>query len=655
MYDQYVEDCKCLVHQMKQEEKDLRLRRRWLLGLGLSRREQNHLESLIPPNDKFVPEWVLREDDLSYESIKTFVEKTHGIQEKKRKHHVAEEEIQVFESPNKDIIKYIISLLDEMTNKGLFSLTEILNNGSVVNSHKTRKKMKKIVIEFLPKLLECHDDQSKIKRKQLKHLLTDPQYFSQNESTLSNPSQSFRAVCIDVLSRLEELPFVALDAMRRNLSEVKGYTPRLLQKRSGWSLKRLIELIRRKSKQMLREFGDANEPPEPLVKALAVAQLMLKPDSRTLFSNVSPDIEMLQTDIMSAIQLVQDIRKISPLTLKKLQVMLDPDAEASERSTRLRTPMKNLLTEYLLECSNMDTIPKPLLEAVRIILNRPSQKSQSPKILSTEEIQEEVNQLLNLSAQAKQIVWDYLPENEFDSNFAEAYMDDVDECCCDESGGSEIPNFISGHTRYGSNTTSDIYCQPESVGENSPVDYFKSPGSSSLAENCPPLLSPNTHSSIKLEPIHITETTSVQNVVGTRSMDYGNGVQTHPHFYKCSFNGGPSECFDNGMKDSKADLGCMPKFQASSNNSSKCTDGEKNKLENEYLIIQEACDETSMLAYSLVDHVFNGVRMSQISKAPKRKGFCDDGVGSVLISALELLMPSFPTSEKEELKVFLGI
>ncbi|CAH9084925.1 unnamed protein product [Cuscuta europaea] len=561
-----------------------------------------------------------------------------------RKNYVDEEEIRLFDSPDKDMIKYSISLLDEMTNKGLFSLTEILTNGSV-HFPKTKKKMKNIIQEFIPRLFESRDDQSRIKLKQVKQLLTDPQYFLLNEPALSNPTQSLRTAIIDVLPRLEELSFATLDAMHRNLREVKGYTPKSQHKKPGRTLESLIRQIRKKSMKLLQRFGDGDEPPRPLTKALSVAYLMLKPELRNVFSNVSPEIEKLRTDIMSAIQLVKAKRKVSPIDMKKCILMLDPEfkEKASEKSC-VRTVLKNLLTAYLLECCNMDTIPECLLETVRFIIDISEKKSasctgntsrQATRALAwshpkcAEKVQEEVHLLLNLSALAKQIVWDFLPENKFDKDFADAYMDDdyVEECCYDGAGGgSEFQDSISGHIRYYSNNNTDgINCQSESVGETIPVDNSKSPASSSPAEMLTPFyFSPNKNISLQ--------------------QDCGNGYEVHSHnsrlssahgLSKISSCNGGSEKYDDGLEESKA------------------------RLENAYLNIQEACDETSMFAYSFVGHVLNGLDKLEIAphanaSEPSRT-MCEDGVGSVVMNALELLLPSFPIRGKDELRVFMGL
>lgn len=60
----FSDDCKVLLHQMKHQEKQLIRKRRWLMGLPLSK----SLKKLKSPSlkNKSLPESLLREDDVSY-------------------------------------------------------------------------------------------------------------------------------------------------------------------------------------------------------------------------------------------------------------------------------------------------------------------------------------------------------------------------------------------------------------------------------------------------------------------------------------------------------------------------------------------------------------------------------------------------------------
>ncbi|XP_019192848.1 PREDICTED: uncharacterized protein LOC109187182 [Ipomoea nil] len=268
-------------------------------------------------------------------------------------------------------------------------------------------------------------------------------------------------------------------------------------------------------------------------------------------------------------------------------------------------------------------------------------------------------------------------------------MEDVEEC--DESGYDSHDNICS-------HPPDDLDCQSESVGETSTVDS-KSPVSSSLAENVTPLFSPNKKLSIKLESMNITEKNSLESCAFLRSSKIfddtssidengdqagstGQQRQTCSYIDKDGFSSissanGLSGRLHDGLKEPKTELGYKPKF-ASSNflQADTTVVNDKSNFENKYLIIQEACDETSMFAYSFVDQVLNELarldrlempkdHMSNLqadalglknSKGPtRRQTFGEDGVGSVMINVLEVLMPSFPSREKEELKVLMGI
>ena len=83
----------------------------------------------------------------------------------------------------------------------------------------------------------------------------------------------------------------------------------------------------------------------------------------------------------------------------------------------------------------MDLIPEYLLEAIFEINRCQSSSRSSVK----EEIEEEVECLLCLSAQTKQIVWDLNPEIDVDLDFSDAYMEDLEESDDDEEEEVELP------------------------------------------------------------------------------------------------------------------------------------------------------------------------------------------------------------------------
>lgn len=148
--------------------------------------------------------------------------------------------------------------------------------------------------------------------------------------------------------------------------------------------------------EMLSKIDEGDELQEPLTKAMSVAGLTLKLilgcPYVTEFRKFSPEIEVLQNEIAKAIWLLN--KKVRFSELNNLQLLLDPNAKLTNRS--LRMAIRNMLTEYLLECSDMDSIPEWLLETLAII-NRCS-RSAPFRYFSKKEIEKEVECILSVGA-----------------------------------------------------------------------------------------------------------------------------------------------------------------------------------------------------------------------------------------------------------------
>ncbi|KAL6978714.1 hypothetical protein U1Q18_020380 [Sarracenia purpurea var. burkii] len=86
-------------------------------------------------------------------------EKGLGACDFEKESHVDQDNVQISDLPN-DLID-LLSMLDDMTNRGLQLLAEILTCGSI-KFEKTRRKMKKIIRESLPEALERGEDNYKI-------------------------------------------------------------------------------------------------------------------------------------------------------------------------------------------------------------------------------------------------------------------------------------------------------------------------------------------------------------------------------------------------------------------------------------------------------------------------------------------------------------
>ncbi|MCD7472479.1 hypothetical protein HAX54_013726 [Datura stramonium] len=701
----YMEDCKDLVYQLKEQDKELRLKRRWLMDLHLSEREQKKMERLKPPGDMSLPESLLREDDLHYENIRTSVAKAFGVHKGGRKCHTAPATLLSNSAEN---LRGIYAMLDKMNNKGLCCIAEAVTGGSIT-IEKTNWQMRRIIKQFLPKILHKHDDSSQSRIKQISQLLKDPQNFRVNHGVSCSTSESFRSSAIYVLDRLEELSLLTLSKMYRNLRDVTGYIPNMQPKRICWNIERLVKQIRRTSLGMLSDYEEGDEPPEPLAKALSVAALMLKPEldycpSQMVFQKLTPDVVALQNDIAKAIRILDDKTKVSFAELENLPLVLDSNAKATKKSVRLRVKVKKLLTEYLLECSDLQSIPGSLLESLAII-NKTYRHAYS-KNYSNKEVEEEVECVLTISARIKQIVWDLLIECDVSEDFANAYMENAEESYYE--GGDEDEH----HSDLPQNCSSDpniSYSQAESVGEINQSD-FKSPITASQDDGLSSLLSTKHKLSVKLESMYTDEVDSVHSDWFDNSSSFSeskasegakimsgkdsrlrsigqqegrdscssmstrvqNKFSTHISPNKGS--GGN----DMEEKGTARDLGCTPpKFTLTECSEEKNVSlHRQNSSRNQYLLIQERSDETSMVAYSLVGCMLNkfaqldGLQLSEDDVSylqsntsdPKkfevlknRQSSCDETTNSVMLHVLEEIIPSFANSGKEQLKELLGV
>ncbi|KAA8531444.1 hypothetical protein F0562_006203 [Nyssa sinensis] len=612
-------DCESILVQLKHQQKQLKFKRRWLMGLPMSYSEKKQLKESNFQKDRTIPESLLREDDVFYETIKTFVENGFGASSVKRVHHRVHKSMQPVDLLNDE--RKIFSLIDDLTNKGLYLFVEILTGGSI-KFEKTRLRMKRIIRGHLPKILINRNDKHQIEiSKKISELLKDPCNFHGNCVTLSTPaSKSCHAAAAKILDGLEDFPFQTLSAMHRKLEGVQGYMPQLQPPRSGSEQGRLINELRKRCMKKLSKLGEGDELQEPLAKAMAVAGLSLRLKegwtSETEFQNFSPEIEALQDEIVKTIWLLR--RKVTVPEMKNLQLLLDPIAKLPQRG--LRQALRELLTEYLFECSDMDMIPECLLEALSIT-NR-SSRSVPYRFCLKKEIEEEVECVLGVSAQTKQIVWDFLPEHEFDHEYVDAYMEDSEET--DDGDGyddnEEQQVELLGNSRF--RYSHDLI---EGIGETI-LTNSKLPDSTTKGKDTSQV-TPNRRS--ERNYVERQETTI--------------DLAKHSQFVPPDLTNGEA----NFMHD-------------------------KHRLSrNQYLAIQEACDKTSMVAYRLIGRLLDefaqieGINLdsrdvsylrsngSLPKDSPVTKqeqiSYKEDAHGSIITEVLEELIPSFRRSEKGRL------
>ncbi|KAL8491385.1 hypothetical protein ACS0TY_023132 [Phlomoides rotata] len=635
------EDLKALTSQIRDHESLLRLKRRWLMDLPLSTREQKKMAEILIFNDKILPESFLREDDVSYEDIRTCVETTFGAHNHGKEPVSSHEDASALNS--RDALQEIFLMLDAMTNKSLYSFVMILTGG-VVKVEKTKWSMKRTITELLPEVIAGKNDLSKTKLKQISQLLQDPNSFRGNQIVLSTNSMSYCAAAIKVLDGLEDFRIRALSAMHRKLNGVTGYIPSMKPSKSG-GRDNLVCRVRKRCMKLLSGISEVDEPSGRLVGALGVAGLTLKlmmnrPDVRD-FRRFPPEIEALQNDIMKAIHLLNDAKKVSLIELKKVQILLNPNQELSVRS--LRMAIRNWLTECLYECSDMDKVPDYLVETLDIINRRSQLRSSkkrssselhsSPREIMKEVIEKEVECVLTISAQAKEVVSNLLPEHDFDEEFARAYMEDYevyDTLCV--SDDDEQERDTSQHFEFHSDNS---YVQEESIGETKPEELH-SPVSTGERDGCSPH-SPIGTLNVHLESMYVTQMDSDKTggfcyspssnelkVLDSQRMDQKQFQSMCSGEYRIPF-------FDSVKMSTKQDL--SHQSHSASRNSchndikseetTSCspaapnfvfsdfpveeTDNrsQKSRAVNAYLEVQEACDVTSMIAYRFVGFVLD--------------------------------------------------
>lgn len=611
--------------QLNHEEKRLNLKRRWLMGLTMSRSEEKRLKVSIFQNDRVMPELLLREDDVYCETIRSSIEKGLRVNNVERGLPPVEDIMQLNNS-SKDIGR-IFSLLDIMTSEALCHVAEILTSGST-RFEKIRWKSRKIIKKCLGEFLRNQNcSQYRKLTNQLSQLLKDPNNFLRNRVALSTcASRSHCAAVEKVLDGLGDLCSLTLHSMYRKLRGVKGYMPQLRPPKSGWGRDKLIDRVRKCCMEMISNVHEGDELPEPLVKAMAVASLAFKlklgHHSVQEFQHFSTGTEALQNEILNAITLLDLSRKVSISNLKKLQILLDPNAELSNKS--LRPAIRNLLTEYLLECNDMESVPDCLSKSLDIICR--GSRNAPHRSFTKVEVEDEVECVLSVSSQIKQIAWDLLPEHEFDQEFADAYVEDLEES--DDGEGWDDDKWQVEHPQNSMFHLNDTNDQLEDVDEtgstNSEVSASRTIEGSRIGSLLP---------DERLNRYHVVDGPQIDS---TKS----------PEIVSSNFSLGKA----NFMHD------------------------EQEMARNQFLAVQEACDKTSLVAYQFIGHLLNafaqieGLELHRDDVSYLRgfdsvlktiqdleKASIEEDVSELIfMQVLQELMPTFTESGRNRAKELMG-
>ncbi|KAF6176786.1 hypothetical protein GIB67_020508 [Kingdonia uniflora] len=587
---EYVEaDCRLLFRRIEFEEEQLNKKRRWLMGLPTtSIPDQKRLKTPDFLINKSLPESVLREDDVSSEVVKTSVERGFGVSSAQTGNYIVQDYMHLFDTKQMPLTipRAIPSVLEDMNNIGLCNLATIIT-GSSLKFEKTRSRMSYLIEEHLPKILvNPYHKYHKGLLAQLPQILKDPHNFRENRVKLMNSTaMSHFCAATKLLEELDELPSEALGAMHRKLRGIQSDA--LKPKKSAWSRSRLIENVRNICKNMLSKVDEGDELQKPLAKAMAVVALSLRlkqGNSNLLFPKFCDfftETEALQNDILKAIW---SLDEMNIRNLKELQHLIDPDAKI--RNSHFRSTIRRILTEYLFECSEMDVILKPLLE-ITAIINKRSRSPSSPTFsFSKEDVEEEVENVLNVSSQIRQISWDLLGDHKFDEQFADVYLENSDN-------NDHILDNNDSQIR-----TSCSSSELEGTDESGPGDEVGA----------------------KSQPDHICDP-----------------CQRDQHEFDSSFS----------LSFHESDI----------------TGELQNTNRNQYLAIQELCDETSLVAHQLIGSLLEAfLQIEDISIERSERSYLRGGAstseasqvseelqtssgevadGSVLVKVVEELLPSF--------------
>ncbi|XP_023529626.1 uncharacterized protein LOC111792415 isoform X1 [Cucurbita pepo subsp. pepo] len=684
-------DSQELLLQIRRQEELLKSKRRWLLGLPTSVPSLKHFDHSDFLNKKNLPESLLREDDVFYETVKTRVEEAFGALnvETSRLGIPVDQMLDTCK-----VRKLILSCLNDLSTNGLYLLAVIFTEDSV-RLEKTRCKLKRVIKEFIPKVLrresqDCH--QLEIV-KRLAQLLNDPKTFRRGcrrgcAATSTSSLPSLQDAASQVLYRLGDLPTQGLIAMHRKLSGVR-VMPQMKRHKHGWGRDRLINVLTKISKKMLSSLREGDKLQESLAKAMAMAELSLKLVSGHHNSSIiefypfSPQIKTLHNEIVKAIWFVRkksDFRK-----LKQLKSLLDPDSKVPNRC--LRTAIKQMLIDYLFECCDMDAVPKSLLKALAMI--NADSRSASHSFFSQDETEEEVECVFSLSAQMKQVVWDLLPNREFEHEFVDAYMEELEES--DDDFDDDGSGSCDGGLPRDDNGSHSFYV--EGMGESMPGNLGYSSVGNVLSPSQASMKSPDVRPLQCSELTHFTREGSLDSSFNFCSSFMESKVQIDTYNLSSNQQVGNKDTisFSHHIDDSPSskftpnilldkstiDLAKTPCL-SSFNMSCAMPQMEPSKpspFKNQYLMIQEACDGTSMIAYNFIGRLLEEFAKSEgvdldwcanlylsthcsieedlpeVEQTHTKAKRSD----SVIIQVCEELIPSLSESGTKRLQLLLGL
>ncbi|URE41686.1 kinase family [Musa troglodytarum] len=267
----------------------------------------------------------------------------------------------------------------------------------------------------------------------------------------------------NMLVELDKMSYQELAATSRKLRGV-SLVPQFPPARCTGNRDLLIERVKKRFNKLLSKLKDGDALPEPLVKALSIIYLSYKHRSRhidMLTSELYPfprETVGLHNDIINALWLLP---KVKHDELKALHTLLDPKIEVPVKC--FRNALRKYLIEYLFECSET-SITEEALKTIDFI----NRKMQSQTLVfSKETIEEEVEAVMIMSRQLKQII----------SRVFSGGSDDARQCFKGFGNDKNIDSFSIVGTDYfmrlGDNENGQMYSscsnyEAEATGDSGP-------------------------------------------------------------------------------------------------------------------------------------------------------------------------------------------
>ncbi|XP_038989607.1 uncharacterized protein LOC103714816 isoform X2 [Phoenix dactylifera] len=353
---------------------------------------------------------------VSSEIVRANVERCFGSDhDSQGTHHAVQDYLQHFGmhnmesySVNPSNLKTFSLIINNLNNDALCAVANIVSNNNV-SFEKTRPRRRKVIKNLLRRYFtESNCKRNPTALKKLSDIFRNPCNFQEKQLMLAAPiSPPLLSTIYKVLERLGEMPLRDLIAMNRRLKG-RAVAPQFPPVHYSSKKDMLLKRVRKRCEDSLSAVKEGDDMPERLAKALSVMLLSLKLKSGSIemltstFYPFSSDIVSLQHGILNAIW---SLPKFKYADLKALKPLVDPEAKLSKRSFRIA--LKNYLKEYLFACDEIN-IPKEVQSALSFI--NETLKHQ-PCMFSKETREEEVEAVLSVSSQFKQIILDLIPDH----------------------------------------------------------------------------------------------------------------------------------------------------------------------------------------------------------------------------------------------------